>query len=552
MDFSGYDLILTPNHRLSASLKTSVPVYSLSQWVEKAYGALSSSHTLLNTHRQLFLIKSLMTEHFPGYVDMAPLVQSAWRLCAHYKVDITSSTFEKNDDTQLFQAVAKLIDKYYRKYNLTDPERVMAQLKLSPHTGLFGFHAVTPLEQQLLSSGVTIKTSRFAEKTTCSIFSDPENEFKTMVLWATKQLKNKQIACVIPDLDAQREKLEYYFDAILGDTTSITFSPIKKLSSYYFIQDRLELLSSTHSELNQKPSEWAEAFHHFSDHETLNSEAFQLNEKFKEILNLYKQYDFMAKNVTHEQAIAELKTLCDRVPFQIQASKNAHIHVLSVLESQGLWFDSAWITGMDSRHWPQQSRQNAFLPFPNIEKRQPDFNAIANEIIYSYPLQNSDVNTIPHESLKNIPVENIISNWPMPTIGTRRGMASPLRDDIIPVELNQLKHHGSQIFKDHIACPFRAFAKHRLHALKIEGPQMGLNALQKGNTVHEVLEHVWKAIQSKQQLLSIEQDKLIVLVDEIIDNGLKKFTRGNIQSIFIRAEKLLLKKLILDWLDLEK
>ncbi|MDX2163860.1 MAG: PD-(D/E)XK nuclease family protein [Gammaproteobacteria bacterium] len=548
MDFSGYDLILTPNHRLSAVLKKSTPVYSLSQWLEKAHAEFFSSKTLLNPHRQLFLISTLMKEHFPDYAGLASLVQSAWRTCLHYKVDLESSTFDKNDDTQLFQSIAKLISKYYRKYNLMDPEHLMSQLNLPPKTGLYGFQSTTPLEQQLLLGGIAINPPLFVDKTKQSVFTDPEIEFKTMALWSAKQSKNKQIACVIPDLDAQRNKLEYYFDAILGNSTSVTFSAVKKLSDYYFIEDILELLSSHHNDLNQKPSEWANTFQHFLVRDVLTSEEYQLKEKFKEILTLYKQYDFIGKNLTHEEAIGELKILCDRTPFQIQASEHAHIHVISVLESKGLWFDAAWITGLDSRHWPRQSKPNPFLPFPHTPRVEPDFNSIANEIIYSYPLQAQDVNVIPHELLNSIPVENIILNWPMPTVGAR--FIAPLIDNL-PVDLSFLKHHGSQIFKDHIACPFRAFAKHRLHALKVEEPQMGLNALQKGNTAHEILENIWKALQSKQNLIIVEPEKLILLVNKIINNSLKKFDK-TVQPIFIRAEKSRLEKLALDWLELEK
>ena len=77
MDFSGYDLILTPNHRLSASLKSDIPIFSLAQWLEKAFQESQSSQILLNPHQQLFVIKTLLSENHPEYLGLAALIQSA-------------------------------------------------------------------------------------------------------------------------------------------------------------------------------------------------------------------------------------------------------------------------------------------------------------------------------------------------------------------------------------------------------------------------------------------------------------------------------------------
>lgn len=554
MDFSGYDLILTPNHRLSASLNTPLPVYSLSQWLEKVFQEGDSRQTWIDSHRQRFLMTTLITQHFPDYVGLAPLVQSAWRLCHHYKIDIHSTVFEKNDDTLLFQAIAKCIQKYYRQSNLIDSEQIMAKISLPAKTALFGFNTLTPLESQLFATGTLIHSTSLPQNVSQHHFSDPEQELKTMAQWAASRPKHKQIACIIPDLDTRHDKIEYLFDALGVDQKNYTISAVKQFSAYYFIQDILSLLSNLSNTATLKPSEWAAVFeneinrHGFPRTLPLTNEEFQLSEKLLDVFKHYKSYDFMNTAFNFDQAIVELNTLCDRISFRVTASKTANIHVLSVLESQGLHVDEAWITGMDSRHWPQQSKQNPFLPFPHTEKTQPNFDTLANNIIYSYPLQIDDTTAIPAKILGNIPVENIHLDWPTPTVGAQS--FTPVNDKI-PVELQQLKHHGTQIFKDHIACPFRAFAKHRLHALKIEEPKLGLNAIQKGNAVHEILEHLWKAIPSKQKLLSTEPEKLIILIDEIIDNSLKKFNKI-LQPIFIRAEKLRLEKLMLDWLDLEK
>jgi len=554
MDFSGYDLILTPNHRLSASLKLSAPLFSLSQWLEKAFLESQSSQILLNSHQQLFVIKTLLSENHPEYLGLAALIQSAWHLSHQYQVNIHSDLFNKNDDTQLFQSIAILIEEYYRKNNLTDLDQVMAKCIVPDKTGLVGFAELTPLEQRVLGHCSHIKLERPARKISKATFTDTEAELKSMVLWACSQPKNIQTACVIPDLESQRDKLEYYFDTILDDRKAYTLSAVKKLADYYFIQDALARLKP--EDKTQKPSDWVETFQNqldisdFPGSRPLNNEEFQLSEKLKDIFKLYRNHDFINKKFNFDEAISELRSLCSRVPFQVTASKTAHIHIVSLLESKGLLFDKLWVSGMDSRHWPNKSRVNPFLPFPHVVSETRDWDKSADEVIFSYPQQNRDETLIPADILKDIAEVKINLSWPMPSIG-RSFVALRAPQDDIPVNVDLLKHKGSQIFKDHIACPFRAFAKHRLGAQKQELPQLGFTALQRGNLVHQVLENFWKAVNTQKILLDYPHDKLLNLIDSVINNSLNKFAR-NTQEIFILAEKSRLQKLILDWIELEK
>jgi RecB family exonuclease len=558
MDFSGYDLILTPNHRLSASLKSSVPVYSLSQWLEKAFLESQSSQTLLNPHQQLWIIKSIIKDHYPEFLGLAPLIQSAWRLTHQYFIDPQSALYNKNDDTQLFQLIATAISSYYETHRFIDMELFTSCCVAPAKTALVGFQKFTPLEEKLLGHCTRVKLNRPAKKTIKTIYPDIETELKTMVLWACSQPKELQVACVIPNLEENYDKINYYFDYILADSKAYTISPVKKLSDYYFIQDIFNLFLPNEDLL--KPSEWADYFQSrlnqsgFLEKRALNTEEFQLSEKLKDIFKLYKNHDLITQKLNFDDAILELHNLCSRIPFQPTASKTANIHILSLLESKGLLFDKLWVTGMDSRHWPNKSPQNPFLPFPHITINNYNFLESADEVILSYPQQAQDQTLIPSDLLKNINLENINLTWVQPSIGRSfvAEKTAPQDDSIAPrVNIDLLNHRGSQIFKDHIACPFRAFAKHRLNAQKKELPQLGFTALQRGNLVHEVLEKIFTVIKSQKLLLDYSQEKLAELTNTIINNSLIKYTK-NTQHIFILAEKTRLERLVLEWLELEK
>src|SRR5690606_33249085 len=52
---------------------------------------------------------------------------------------------------------------------------------------------------------------------------------------------------------------------------------------------------------------------------------------------------------------------------------------------------------------------------------------------------------------------------------------------------NHPQHGGTAVLKDQAACPFRAFATHRLNAREMEVPQTGLTLRERGNIIHEVM-----------------------------------------------------------------
>ena len=62
---------------------------------------------------------------------------------------------------------------------------------------------------------------------------------------------------------------------------------------------------------------------------------------------------------------------------------------------------------------------------------------------------------------------------------------------------------GSALFKDMAACPFRAFAKHRLGAKPLEDPDFGVSYRDRGTTVHKALEVIWRELGSHARLMEL-------------------------------------------------
>jgi ATP-dependent helicase/nuclease subunit B len=53
-----------------------------------------------------------------------------------------------------------------------------------------------------------------------------------------------------------------------------------------------------------------------------------------------------------------------------------------------------------------------------------------------------------------------------------------------------------------MACAFKGFA-HRLNTPSFDAPHIGMNRLEQGNIIHNILQYIYQEITSKEQLLAL-------------------------------------------------
>jgi probable DNA repair protein len=114
---------------------------------------------------------------------------------------------------------------------------------------------------------------------------------------------------------------------------------------------------------------------------------------------------------------------------------------------------------------------------------------------------------------------------------------------------------GTGVFRDQAACPFRAFAAHRLGAAALETPQPGLSAMDRGTLTHAVLAAAWSALGGKPALDAISRDDLAVLLVRCADEAIAKLRRRKPEALkgrFAELERARLAALARDWLEFEK
>jgi probable DNA repair protein len=114
---------------------------------------------------------------------------------------------------------------------------------------------------------------------------------------------------------------------------------------------------------------------------------------------------------------------------------------------------------------------------------------------------------------------------------------------------------GTSLIKDQAACPFRAFANHRLHADPVESPTPGLDRLNRGTLAHIAMQSLWERLRSHEQLMALSPAEAGATVAEAVDEALVRFENEKsreLEARYRRLERDRLCALLLRWLEIER
>ncbi|MGC1854063.1 MAG: PD-(D/E)XK nuclease family protein [Candidatus Aquirickettsiella sp.] len=345
----------------------------------------------------------------------------------------------------------------------------------------------------------------------------------------------------------------------------------------------IPLIKKYPSHFLAKPSFWSAYFAKklhalaWPGERLLNSGEFQLLERWSELLTELAGLDFILGNISHTAALQQLHEFIANTLFQTKTLHEPPIHVLGLLDSAGMYFDTLWVMGLDDRTWPAIAKPNPFIPYALQHAHQIPYassereyyfaslltkNLIgcAENIIFSHPTQHLDQILHPSVLIKPIP-EIELSDLKLPTYQAlaKRIMTTQqweyYRDVSVPLPAEDSFSGGTQLLQSQIACPFQAFARWRLKAQFQPFPQNGLNARERGILLHQVLEQFWNKVQDQSSLLTLTPsalDKLIHAAIEHCLNFLSKKRPVGFKTHFINIERQRLQTLLKNVIDLEK
>jgi probable DNA repair protein len=312
----------------------------------------------------------------------------------------------------------------------------------------------------------------------------------------------------------------------------------------------------------------------------LNSTEYQTLKKWQTLVADFSALDHVIEKTSYYEAISRLKRMASDTLFQPE-TPDVPIQILGVLEAAGMEFDRLWVMGLSDEQWPLRARPNPFLPL-ELQRRTrlplslaseslaycrrltDGWLTSAREVILSYPKYSDDrdgheltpsplIKAITEgELVLPVPVKHgdlIMQSCQLEKI--EDGQAPPLDKEMA----GQGVKGGTAVIKDYAACPFRAWAKHRLQVESLNVPHAGLSARERGLLVHQVLAQLWGRLKTKATLDAISDPDLNCMLESVATDAvshMQKDRPATLSGRFAQVEQRRLVHLAREWLDEEK
>jgi probable DNA repair protein len=351
------------------------------------------------------------------------------------------------------------------------------------------------------------------------------------------------------------------------------------------VLEKIHLLSQNFPK-PQNPDQWSRAFSQILDaagwpgQRSLSSHEFQAVEAFRQALERFAALFCPSGKMSFAEAIQAFNRLVSQIIFQPEHPE-VSVQIMGMLEASGQEFDALWIMGMDNEAWPPPARHNPFIPPAvsrslGLPRSSPERELVRARTITKRLLQSADFVICSHAridgeaerlasplisflepaDIKDLHLQSFCGWQESVRSWIKAGSLEELSDSMgAPVNPGAGVPGGTGVLKSQAACPFQAYARYRLGARAMEMPGPGLDARNRGNLVHHVLELLWNRLKDSDRLLTMDESSLGDIIRESVLTAVKKmsvkmpetFTPG-----FARLETHRLENLMEEWMENEK
>jgi len=329
----------------------------------------------------------------------------------------------------------------------------------------------------------------------------------------------------------------------------------------------------------QSCTEWIESFISLLNtlgwpgERQIQGDEFQTMEAWKGLLDQFASLDLVVGELTYNEALSLLQRLAYEQTYQVE-SEEVPVQVMGMLEAAGMRFDQLWVMGLHEETWPSPARANPFIPIKlQRQENMPHASAereleyarritsrlvaSANKVIFSSPLSEAGRELRLSPLLKDYPLQKIEQashvNYAANIFDSSK--IEHFHDERAPKVKEEQASGGTGLFKDQAACPFRAFARHRLGARSLDEPEIGLNPMQRGQLVHDCMQLFWEKVSSHKELIESKDGALALRVNQCVAKVIKRFQAKRpftATARFMLIEQNRLQVMMHEWLALER
>lgn len=328
------------------------------------------------------------------------------------------------------------------------------------------------------------------------------------------------------------------------------------------------------------PSGWADAFAGMLEivgwpgDRQLDSNERQQSEAWRSVLETLASVHVIRRGLNRHEALAVLRREADNQGFQHHTPETP-VEVLDPQGAAAMQFDHVWMLGLNENAWPPTPVSNPFIPVGLQKKHGIPGSDPELSLDRAEQLQEAILRSCPDVVLSHSRYEGdrpLLGSPLLPAKAARfdsesgLGQAASYRQIVFdsgriePFEdfrAPPVEHHlgGTQLFRDQSQCPFRAFARHRLHSRELADPDIGLNAMQRGILLHRLMQMFWDQVRTHEELAGMSADRISELVESIVEEVIRQ-QRIRLPSVlterFSAIEAKRLKTMLCEWLANER
>ena len=307
----------------------------------------------------------------------------------------------------------------------------------------------------------------------------------------------------------------------------------------------------------------------------LSSDEQQATESWARLLDSFAACSPMIGSITFGEAHRLLRRMAAEQRFQLEGRMDG-VQIMTAAQAPGHYFDGLWICGLSSDAWPPMPNANPLVPlFLQRERGIPQASpqgireaaestmtgllASSPRVMASWPRLRDEENLVPSpvlEPLTRVAMDSLTIHT-APTfreqIYAARKIETLSADPPPPLQEMEQVRGGSYLLKNQSLCPARAFFEARLGVRELPVPPHGLDALTRGNIVHDALAFLYARISDTGAISDVTDEQAGSWIETAANHSLRKHlparhplarTLGSIERR--RVQKLLHEVVLLD------